>query len=496
MALLLLIGIQIARLEDALHGSDECVGTDLSIGGFDLDSKSPLLYFDAVSAMIENMITIVVIQTDFRFYYQGMLVDADLCDADVFEDVHIQIFAKMDFASFLLKTTTILRCQFARTRSRTPDFRTLNVYRPWSTRLFKNELTFLEIKNPRNMSINLNSRIIEIELHDIYKTDIDLRLISPHVFGNLLFLFVQGQPDLLHAELFRTFRKLVSFKLVLGSVRDFFHSSENKWLALMYSSGREFESQSEMENFNSRTDLSGYGFFRLLIGEDGFTASYRYPTEDFCLFKHFPIRKAVLTGLMIETLFPKIESFEYNETDLIGRLGLCNTTDFASIPLQGGLYFNYFQFSYVFEWLEFVGPVVTFPILAAISVPVQSRHHPWSSPTRATTPTSSSRPRCSATFCLNSVFNCIECFIYQFQAHGHVHGRLLGPTARASDSKWLTSPSTSNGYLSETIKTASILTGLLFSIVRYAETSKTENWLMKIICNAPIRIVSFGVSTS
>ena len=32
-----------------------------------------------------------------------------------------------------------------------------------------------------------------------------------------------------------------------------------------------------------------------------------------------------------------------------------------------------------------------------------------------------------------------------------------------------------NGYFSETVKTASIITGLLFSIVKYTETSETEN---------------------
>ena len=120
--------------------------------------------------------------------------------------------------------------------------------------------------------------------------------------------------------------------------------------------------------------------------------TYKYPEEDFCLFRYFPLDHFVIA--VVESTSPSkdiIEPtcsisyllsnylfymdayyfYEFNKYNLsYGKM--CNFTqlllrcdheEFRSYNKR--IYeISYYDFTHAFEWLEFFGPILTFPIVA------------------------------------------------------------------------------------------------------------------------------------
>ena len=502
-----------------------------AFNGLDLQSKDPLLYIDRMAILQNSMgVNLYFMENIFKFYYKGKLVDSELCDAQVFENADIRLFSNMENVNLGFTNNNDFRAPICPYAFKNANLNAISNTKFTNTKFFKNEMRFLEIKNTKNSSIDVNANIFTLEFEETFYTTIDSTTISPHVFARTNTLTFSGQPSAIDENIFKNLKKLKCFDFFLRTVRNFFHSSDNKWMAGLNFYGEEFKSQEEIANLFKPLNNSTISYFRFIIAETSVTAKYKYPEEDFCLFKYFPQRKAIVTFLFAEnpdfayilkrhpatstvrlllknTNFFKwenvpmnqtdgvfllnFEDFEYNETDLFTRIGNCNTTRFSSIPSQGGIYFNYFDFFYALEWIEFLGPIITFPIIAAMSfffnliiiLVITNKKNKSLKLFEA---------KMFDYILLTSVFNCLECFIYEFRLIGMCMGiySVYCSTIRVN-AKYFTV--IVNGFMSETVKTASIFTGLLFSIVRYAETSQTDNRIMKNLFGVKIQKIAFWV---
>ena len=85
---------------------------------------------------------------------------------------------------------------------------------------------------------------------------------------------------------------------------------------------------------------------------------------------------------------------------------------------------------------------------------------------------------------INSVFNCIECLIYQTRLMGMCMGTNSLFCSSIQQSETMYYFEIVSRYLSEVMKACSIMTGLAFSIHRYIEPSNSKNKLLSAISNS------------
>ena len=129
------------------------------------------------------------------------------------------------------------------------------------------------------------------------------------------------------------------------------------------------------------------------------------------------------------------------------------------------------------SWLDFLGPIITFPIFAVIAfilnllvlVILDKRNRD----------VGLFESKIFDYILANSVFICIECLLYQlkFLTICISPGAISCSSVRASEVVKFIGIYVI-GYLGETIKTCSVNASSCSSVQRYAETSKTENKLM------------------
>ena len=136
--------------------------------------------------------------------------------------------------------------------------------------------------------------------------------------------------------------------------------------------------------------------------------------------------------------------------------------------------------NYALKWAELIGPIITFPILSAVSfllnltviLVIKNKKNQEAKLFQS---------KIFKYILMNTAFNCVECLICELKLTSMClgEGSIYCSTIRTfKATKYVT---ISLGYMSETMKTCSIFTGILFSLQRYEETSKSKNqWLQKL----------------
>ena len=184
------------------------------------------------------------------------------------------------------------------------------------------------------------------------------------------------------------------------------------------------------------------------------------------------------------------------------RLSLCSN---YSLPLNSPDE-NYLLPTYkvyqIFAWLQFIGPIITFPIFAAAAVIlnfliiliIRSKKN------------KKEKLFDSKMFQLiemNSVFICIGCLTYQFRLLGICLGvnSIFCPSRSFQDNVVVFYFLSFTVYLSEAMKSGSMIIGLMFSFQRYVDTTKTENAHLKRLSDMKISylyifsaVYGFGLS--
>ena len=245
------------------------------------------------------------------------------------------------------------------------------------------------------------------------------------------------------------------------------------------------------------------------------TGEYKFPDEDFCLFKNFPFEKLIICGNYLGQekiaitqylanptctatfLFRFILSYNQNKTlkqkyfenvkicNFTVRLKLCNNSQFKQRSnLQAD--FNIQDLVYGLKWAKFFGSVVSFPVVSMVGsifnliicLIIKKKHKKDHF---------SEQQRMFDFLFWNSLFNMTECLLSTMTLLGTCLGR---QSLYCSKFSWYVSIKYFKlfgvYYFGEVLKTCSILTMLAFSFERYIATSQSKHRICKIFKKAKL----------
>ena len=128
-------------------------------------------------------------------------------------------------------------------------------------------------------------------MSNFYKVPIDQRLLNKWVFGQTEQLILVGTLESIHGDVFKGLPELNNFVLELYNMREFFHSSDNSWLAGLGLLRPNYSTL--IQELRSADRPAVYeDFYRFTIIDH--QGKYEYPEEDLCLFKYYPLEKPIL----------------------------------------------------------------------------------------------------------------------------------------------------------------------------------------------------------
>lgn len=383
----------------------------------------------------------------------------------------------------------------------------------------RNYFQVMKLKSNKSVEMlkrHLNSRIEKLSMLNVNRVRISKYTLDEFVFDYTLEITLKGTLDSIETDVFKPFKHLQHLRFTLYNTREFYHLTENKWMAYLNYNKPNREKKEENLLFLYVQDIS---------------FSYLYPDEDFCLFKYFPHDSNVLIILNQELpeylhlkdrptctifyLYKNYPSFKYlpdfslfydyfdlrksNECNFTQMMSACNSTaQFASYT-RSLSNLNYYDLTYFFEWFEFIGPIITFPIVCILGfvlnlfiiiiltrkeneIDFQEKMYKY--------------------MLINSAFNCVECFVTIFNLLSlciSVNSIYCPELRKSYFSQYFRIYIV--GYFGEIMKTCSILTSIGFSLERYVQTSKTKVKLFVFISRSSITkitlvIVAFGALSS
>ena len=493
-----------------------------NLNGIDIETSGPI--FSITPAFEGADYDFSFANLILAFYYKGELIDQRLCDMDLLGEIDVNLFSNLSSVAFSGNMNIKPVCPYVFRNAHIELF-ILDSFEMdlVQTRGFQ----FLKLKNADNYS--LHARFNQIRFVRVFHFVLDHETLNSMIFESVRSLDIGGYLRSIESDVFKSFNHITALKLELSNIFEFLHSSDNSWMSSLFHQGRLYQSKQEMVD-----DVQDDRRKMFFLGFTETVSHYEYPDEDICLFKYFPGNKAILTLIQfssikdffeignrtdkctmkflcqntksLDHLFTyfysadSIQDFDQSqldECDFEYRLSLCpNSSDYLPLgPTRH--YSSYYDTVYVFKWLDFIGPVVTFPIFALLGfalnlitiLVIRSKKNKAEKLFEA---------RLFKYILMNSIFNCLECFIYQLR----LVNICISPGAIYCSSIKNTSFGLAIGtyiniFLAESLKTCSILTGLLFSLERYSDTSKTKNkfivWCGKISIK---RIIFLVISAS
>ena len=483
-----------------------------NIEGFEVGMNGPIVIFDeGVDWTAENQIHITESKLDF--YYKGLLIGDELCNRLIFEDINVQLFANMKNVTIFFQEQVHFRnpvCPYVFNNALIHGISFIGFEQ---NKLNRHLISFINLKTT-NSSAFVNSLMVG----EIYEIAINDHLINKFIFKSIKSLSLNGKLGEIHHDLFKSFEHLKKVDIVIDHAKNFFHSSTNVWLSSLHYYGIEFETAVAKFEFLVK---NGDSYFEFYITD--YASSYDYPEEDICLFKHFSFKKVIWFQLWREdnvyfdyhndsctykfltqnnamifqpanltTIYQQQD--ELDTCNISNKLSLCselNITIKKSFTRFKAL--SRLDFVYILKWAELIGPVITFPIVSAAGfllnlltiLVIMSQGNKVEQLFDG---------KLFKYIILNSAFNCIECFIHLFK----LVNICMGP-----DSVFCSSIISSyfaqyfavyvTGFVGETMKSCSIITGLLFSLQRYIDTSQNKNPILKYISAVGIFKQTIGV---
>ena len=478
------------------------------IENFEVTITEPIL-------LIKYDIFLYIIKSKLKFVYKGVFIDQKRCHELANQNFNFSLFSGMQKVSIIVAEDVDISEPICPYIFNNAYINKLNFLGLTTSQIERRDFSFI----PEYRGTLINSSVSILAMN-IYKLNLSNLMVNENVFKNIGFLLIDGRPGYIQDDLFVQLRSLNYLEIHVHSIMQMFTSYSNKWLASIRFEDVDFETI--QERIDALNDQGNAFVFRLSFLED--SGSFEYSDGDFCLFKYFPFKKFIsfeaykqtklvsefiqiqnetcLSGFLLQNMFllfgkdynrTRVEEHEHflNKCDVIETLSACFNVSSFGLPKSSSLYFGEQDLVYTLKWLEFIGPVISFPIVSAIGfilnlltilVILKKRN-------------AKEQLVDSKMFkyiLLNSSFNCAECLIYQFK---------LMTTCIGIDSLFCSSIVFTrfsyyfsiivNGYLSETMKSCSILTGLLFSLQRYVETSKTANRFLVAFSKVRMRFITF-----
>ena len=206
---------------------------------------------------IETIFHIYFERSNLRFYMNDPLnqIDANMCNSEYFASLNIQLFSNMSNAFIYFSQTTRHEYSICPFVFKNALIFKLSFFNMRYDRIIKNRLRFysLPLSDP-DMTDTLNSSITAFELADIYRVEIDESLLHPWVFGKTNSFTIIGTLSKVHPDLFKSLMSVNLLYFYFYNTREFFHMSDNKWLASIFPQGVEYESIEEMANASVSID--------------------------------------------------------------------------------------------------------------------------------------------------------------------------------------------------------------------------------------------------
>ena len=476
--------------------------------GFDIEMKGPILMVDPTANWWYRDYYVSFIESRLDFYHRGSLIGVDLCVETLFRGLNVSLLSGMSNVILHLEENaqydhTI--CPFVFDKADVYGF----VFSSIQNHLLVHHLLSFFSTNATTSSVLIS----DVTFSDLYNVEINETIMNRYVFNSIRRLAFFGKFIISQSDLFKSFRLLNELGLAMDQAYDFFHMSTTEWMSSLFQHGQEFKSARDKIDFLNNQNASL--IFRLTL--DDFSREYTYPNEDFCLFRYLSLNKlmTVQMGLLAAnvksctflflTQNSFIDSYPINFTKLNleqAELSSCNISHYSllcsniSVTNQvhkWPLHSNRQDMIFILTWAELIGPIISFPIVSALGfvlnfISILVIKSPKNKKEKLF------EEKMFRFILMNSTFNCIECLIYQFK----LMSMCLG-SGSIFCSKVRTSIFVQNfaiyvtGFLSETMKTCSIMTSVLFSLQRYIDTSKKEHRFMKLLTGAKIAKIAFIV---
>ena len=482
--------------------------------GIDIETQGPIFKVDPNADWVDSF-GLYLIESKFDFYYRGTKIDEENCQRVFFDSLNVRLFSNLGNLIIRLEENVLYEnpvCPFVFDNANINGILAMNLL---SEVLSYHVLSYIN-RSPENSSSSVN----QLDFGKLYNVNINEHLVSKYVYKHLTSFKITGRPGIIHPYLFKSFRNLNNMNLQLERAYDFYHLSSNEWMSSLLYDGKEFNSAVEKVDYIS----ANRHFLTFLMTMNDLSNDYTYPDEDFCLFRHFPFRKLISVVIQYSNQFYRSCTLTFlfqnsfilrntiNYTKLNqnqAQLESCNISqymsrcvNFSKLKLSWSLQSkSNLDMIYIFKWTEFIGPVMSFPVFAALGfflnlITILVIKSPKNKKEKLF------ERKIFDFIVINSTFNCIECLIYQLKLMNICLG-----AGSVYCSSVMTSEFAQNvavyvtGYLSETMKTCSILTGLLFSIQRCEDTSKVKNkFFVKItsmgLIKQSVLIVTFSGLTS
>ena len=163
------------------------------------------------------------------------------------------------------------------------------------TDLMTNQIFKIMDLDERECTGKIHTVILYLALISANHLHLTAKLFSSCIFANMRDLTVQGQFKNIDEDFFKSIPQIKKIEFSFTNMRNFLHSSNNIWMKNMHSNGFEYANKSMMiEAIESNKEM----FISFQMSD--YNTNYFYPGEDFCLFKYFPYKKAILFFINFE----------------------------------------------------------------------------------------------------------------------------------------------------------------------------------------------------
>ena len=238
-----------------------------------------------------NRYAIQFFESKFAFYLNRKLVTKETCKWENFfeKSIFFGSIINIFFDEYTLYDSKI--CPYVFHNTQITNLALKNIANSF---IFKNSLEFFDFENLKVNKVSISTYIQSLSLSLCF-TRINSHLINKYVFKNLVNLYLIGIIYDIEADLFKNFKQIKFISLQSDvSFKDLFHS-DLKWINVLNSNLRiNMGSNREIEKTSRQAIV--VEFYQMITL---FRTDYKYPDEDFCIFKDFPFRQLVIPKFVL-----------------------------------------------------------------------------------------------------------------------------------------------------------------------------------------------------
>jgi hypothetical protein len=218
--------------------------------------------------------------TNFDFYINNQLITQDKCNLDLFQQ-SASFLSRISF--LILNTAVTYSTQTCPLLFHNVQIQVLIIDNLKESLIDKNILSF------QNKSIEyIDTNILQLILN-VFRYNLDERLLNEFIFKNLVYLDINGILNSIQSDLFKHLKQLKLLRFRTQNAKSLL-TKKNKWLNYL---------NVDTINLNQldSNDYQDKMLFLTIFQVYSNVTFYDYPEQDFCYFKDFPHQRLVLPHL-------------------------------------------------------------------------------------------------------------------------------------------------------------------------------------------------------